>query len=305
MSFAIRDLELFIKVAELGQFSKAAKFHGGGDASVTSAMRRLETEAGMQLFDRTGQSARLTPFGQEFLKRTYQICVRHQDMLRHLDDIRTGGAGLFRVGGTIATLRLLIEPALASLHVKLPDVRVELSTGPTETLLEQLLQGKIDIAVLPTMERTPPRFVQTRIWSGHLVPAVRRGHPLANLNPLHIRDLSDYSWILPTGNSVLREEFRVIFSAAGMEFPRVAVESTMGMLTDRPSSLSLQTNLITYMAKPVVDVFADYVQVLPLQQLWQPMGASAMSRIDGYSSTALVDFVEALAAAGEEGVVRL
>jgi DNA-binding transcriptional LysR family regulator len=304
MSFAIRDLELFLSVAELGQFSKVAKAKGGGDATVAGTIRRLETEVGMQLLERGGQGVFLTPFGHEFLKRAHQICARHRDLVRHLDDVRTGEAGIFRIGGTIATLRLLIEPALARLHIKLPGVRTELATASTEALLEQLLQGQIDVAVLPSMERTPSQFKQTRIWSGHLVPVVRSGHPLTRLNPLQIKDLTSYSWILPTGNPVLREGFRMVFAGAGMDFPRVAIESTMGMLTDRPSPLSLQTDLITYMAKPVADVFAGSVEVLPLEQLWQPMGASAMSRADGYWSPALDEFVASLVAVGESGVVR-
>ncbi|MDN6884679.1 LysR family transcriptional regulator [Variovorax sp. CAN2819] len=304
MSFAIRDLELFLSVAELGQLSKVAKANGGGDATVASAIRRLETEVGMQLLERGGQGVFLTPFGQEFLRRAHQICASHRDLVRHLDDVRAGEAGVFRVGGTIATLRLLIEPALARLHVKLPGVRTELATASTESLLEQLLQGQIDVAVLPAMEKTPPRFRQTRIWSGHLVPVVRSGHPLTRLNPPQIEDLAAYSWILPTGNPVLREEFRLVFAGAGMDFPHVSIESTMGMLTDRPSPLSLQTDLITYMAKPVADVFTGSVEVLPLERLWQPMGASAMSRVDGYWSPALDEFVGSLVAVGESGVVR-
>jgi len=303
MSFAIRDLELFLKVAALGRLSKVAKANGEGDATVAGAIRRLETEVGMQLLERGGQGVFLTPFGHEFLGRAHQISVRHRDLVRHLDDVRAGQAGVFRVGGTIATLRLLIEPALARLHARRPGVRTELATAATESLLEQLVQGQIDVAVLPTMDKTPPPCRQTRIWRGHLVPVVRSGHPLARLNPLRIDHLAGYSWILPTGNPVLREEFRRVFDSAGMAFPHVSIESTMGMLTDRPSPLSLQTDLITYMAKPVADAFADSVQVLPLAQLWQPMGASAMSRADGYWSPALDEFVESLSAVGESGVV--
>ncbi|MDQ0012188.1 DNA-binding transcriptional LysR family regulator [Variovorax boronicumulans] len=298
MPLSIRDLEFFLRVAELGQFAKAAAAEGESDAAVTKAVRRLEAEVGLPLFERVGQGVQLTSFGRELLTRAYRICTSHRDLVRYARDVEHGRSGVFRVSGTLTTLRLLIEPALAHLHAQVPETQVELATGSTEELLEQLDQGQIDVAVLPALEETPPRLEQVCIWRGHLVPVVRNQHPLCALDALRIEDLSACSWILPSGNPRLLAQFRAIFAAAGMKFPRVAVESTMGMIADKPSPLTLHTDLITYMAEPVAESFQDLVTVLPLKQLWQPLGASAMSRTNGYWSPVLEKFVESLKVVG-------
>ena len=61
-----RQIQTFMQISQVKNFSKAAELLGYSQSAVTVQIRQLETELGVRLFDRTGKKVTLTPSGKEF-----------------------------------------------------------------------------------------------------------------------------------------------------------------------------------------------------------------------------------------------
>ena len=69
----LRNVKTFIKIAEIGNFSRAASDLGYAQSTVTMQIQTLERELGVSLFERNGKSAVLSAAGKEFLDYAYDL----------------------------------------------------------------------------------------------------------------------------------------------------------------------------------------------------------------------------------------
>jgi len=125
----IRTIEVFIQVAELGGFTRAAETLGLPRASVTAAVQALEARLQVKLLHRTTRRAALTPDGAAYLEEARRL-------LRELGELESslGGAvrsprGRLRVDVTASAGRHIVAPALPTFLARYPDLIVELGSG--------------------------------------------------------------------------------------------------------------------------------------------------------------------------------
>jgi DNA-binding transcriptional LysR family regulator len=120
-------MRVYIRVAELGSFTQAADSLGLSKASISSAIRELETSLGARLLQRTTRRVQMTPDGQLFYERS-------RDMLAELDELHAmfqhddaGLAGRLRVDLPVAVARNIVIPALPAFLRAHPRLQLELS----------------------------------------------------------------------------------------------------------------------------------------------------------------------------------
>lgn len=125
----IRTIEVFIQVAELGGFTRAAETLGLPRASVTAAVQALEARLQVKLLHRTTRRAALTPDGAAYLEEARRL-------LRELGELEgsLGGAvrsprGRLRVDVTASAGRHIVAPALPTFLARYPELIVELGSG--------------------------------------------------------------------------------------------------------------------------------------------------------------------------------
>lgn len=224
MPLAPRDLDYFLEVSRQGQLTLAAGSLDVTAAALSKAIRRLEQETGLPLFERSGQGMRLTAYGAAFRERAQRIKAEHDDALRHAGDVRAGRAGLLRIGTTIAVLESTVSPALASLQPRRPGLHATLTVASSDEVLELARQGNTDAAVVPTYEALPHGLEHEALGSDELVLAVRDGHPLLRRRRLDLALLAGCGWILPRSPSAARLRFDAVFRAGGVAPPAGVIE---------------------------------------------------------------------------------
>lgn len=300
MTLAINDLELFLAACESGQFAAAATGMGTTYAALAKSVRRLEAELGLRLFDRVAGGMRLTAFGVAFAERARRVCSNHDDVLRYARDMRAGHAGLFRVGATISTLEVIVAPALGRLQALRPTMQVNVFTSTSDVLLDHLLEGRIDVAVIPDFGQARTGLNKALAGRDRLVPVVRAQHPLMELARLELADLDRYSWILPAGRHAMSARLRSTFIEAGLALPRVAIEAEGGPRWTLP--IMLRTDLIAYAPFSSIEpAAAGAIRILPLDALELVYDISALSRPGAYWSPLLGEFLEMLTTAHHRG----
>ena len=123
----LSEVRMFLKVAELGSFTRAAGHLGVSKARVSLGVGALEEEVGSRLLSRTTRAVRLTPDGEQFLARARRL-VQDADTLSSLFQSSATLRGEVRIDSPIQLARTLIIPRLREFLAAHPHLSVLLST---------------------------------------------------------------------------------------------------------------------------------------------------------------------------------
>lgn len=136
-------MRLFVRVADLGSFSRAADEANIGQPTVSRRILELETHLGVQLFLRTTRALSLTEAGQRFYARAARLLADLEDAETEARGLDREPVGLLRITASNAFARFLLAPALPEFLQHYPHVRVEIVA--TELRLDLVGEG-IDLA---------------------------------------------------------------------------------------------------------------------------------------------------------------
>jgi DNA-binding transcriptional LysR family regulator len=140
----LTQLELFKAVAEEGSITAAAARVHRVPSNLTTRIKQLESELGVDLFIREKLRLRLSANGYSFLDYTRRIL----DLVEEAKQAVSGGepVGVFTLGSLESTAAVRIPPLLAAYHQRFPKVELDLSTGPSGDMIEGVLAGKFAAA---------------------------------------------------------------------------------------------------------------------------------------------------------------
>ena len=139
-----RQLNTFIRVAQLKSFSRAAESLGYSQSAVTVQIQQLEESLHTRLFDRMGKRVMLTVPGTQFLEHAYNVLNEVNKARLFMSDTRELRGQLHI--GTIESLCFFMLSALLRLYwEKHPRVAVRVTTGEPEMLIEQMESGELDM----------------------------------------------------------------------------------------------------------------------------------------------------------------
>ncbi len=158
MNLNIESLEIFIKLAELGSFTEAARQLGVPKSKVSLQLKALEGQLESQLVQRSTRMVRLTPEGEEFLVRARRLVQDAEELLassRSPQSVK----GRVRVDLPVAFARDLILPRLPSLLARHPGL--ELVVSATDRKVDPFREG-FD-CVLRVGRLTEPGLVARRV----------------------------------------------------------------------------------------------------------------------------------------------
>ncbi len=132
-------LEVFVRVAELRSFTRAADTLDLPRSSITQTMQALESRLGCTLLHRTTRRVTLTPEGAAFYERASRLLLDLDDAESDVGASRGTPRGRLRVDVAAAAGRHVIAPALPDFFARYPDIRLEL--GSTDRPVELLMEG--------------------------------------------------------------------------------------------------------------------------------------------------------------------
>lgn len=223
----LHQLEYFVAVAEEASFTRAASRVHVAQPGVSAQVRRLESELGQQLLDRSGRSVRLTEVGSAVLPFARAALDAVANARLAVDDL----AGLVRGQVTVGMVSGCALPVLAELlagfHDRHPGVAIALVEDNSDRLVERLRDGRLDLALIGWAEQTPADIDSVVLVDEELVAVAAPGHPLAGAGAgaITIRQLRDLPLVsLPRGTGV-RAALDAACAAAGFT-PRIVFEAS-------------------------------------------------------------------------------
>jgi DNA-binding transcriptional LysR family regulator len=221
----LHQLEYFVAVAEEASFTRAAARVHVAQPGVSAQVRRLESELGQQLLDRSGRSVRLTEVGAAVLP----FARAALDAVAHARQAVDQLAGLVRgqvTVGMVSGCALAIMPELlAEFHDRYPGVSIALSEDASDRLVELLRGGRLDLALIGSAGGATPGVGAAVVADEALVAAVSSDDPLAADTTIAVAALRDRPLVsLPRGTGV-RAALDAACAGAGFE-PRIVFEAS-------------------------------------------------------------------------------
>ncbi len=144
----LKQLESFVRVAELGSFTRAAAALGMPQPLLSRHVRQLEVELRQTFLWRNGRGVTLTEAGAVLLEHGRGILHQVALAREELGAVRGALAGHVSIGLPPSLSRLVAVPLTRAFRDKLPDARLTLTEGFSVTLHESLRSGRLDMALL-------------------------------------------------------------------------------------------------------------------------------------------------------------
>ena len=226
----IRNLKSFLRITQLGSFTKAAKELGYATSTITAQMHQLEEEIGTPLFERMGKRNVLTPAGQELIAYAEQVLQLTQQM-EYLGDPKREIRGTLRIGIVESILHSLLLPVLKEYRQRYPDVTVSITSAVSADLFDMLHRGEIDLAF--TMGHTL-QHADCILACSHpeeTVFVASPDHPLAGRTRLTLTEVLDEELLSIGENTFLQQEVYKMAAECGKHVrSHVQTESSLALL---------------------------------------------------------------------------
>ena len=194
MNSDLRLLRYFVAVAEERNFTRAAARLHMTQQPLSAAIRQLETELGVDLFERTTRRVELTDAGDALLEPARAALHAADDALAAARAAGRGIAGELRFGLSTGA-RYGLEPLFAALAQRHPAVRLHTHHGSAGPLLADLGEGRLDAAVT-FGAHVPADLEHLRLKDEPAVLAVAAGHSLAERHSVMLSELRDETFAL-------------------------------------------------------------------------------------------------------------
>ncbi len=190
----IHQLYYFVAVAETGSFSRAAERCNVAQPSISQQIMKLEQELDTPLFDRLSRRVVLTDAGRKLLPRANAILAELHEIKHVLSHARYEGHGSLTVG-FIPTISPFVLPSIIkSFGERFPHATLDVHEDLTETLVRDLIDGKLDVAI--TSLPIHNQHIRTQeLLTEPLVVASSREYDIVNWASIQVKALDDFPFI--------------------------------------------------------------------------------------------------------------
>jgi molybdate transport repressor ModE-like protein len=262
-------------IAECGSFEAAARRLDISQPALHRSARDLERVVRRSLYQRMARGLAPTAQARELARR---LKVALRELEYGIEEIRAA-QGIFTSRITVGNIPHsgtdLLSSAIRRFLASYPGASVHVSDGPYEALLDALRAGDLDL--LFGVLRRPAWASDVKeefLFSNPYAVFVGRQHPLARVRRVTLRELADYSWILPARGAPRREAFERMFAGSSHP-PTVGIETT---------SLGIYRSILT--TTPMIALLprieAQHGEALTIL----PFHSPALARDDGVASRA-------------------
>ena len=219
----IRQLKAFLAIAEARTFTAGAKRVNVTQAAISMQIRQLEDELGLQLFTRTPRCVILTQAGEYLMQRARKILREHDAAVAEIAELGGVEHGRLRIGSASAEFATGQLPSiLGKLKERFPNAEMSVSVGTSQTLVEKIRHGDVDIAFvsLPVVNTS---ITTELVYSDEIIAIGHPDHPLAGKRSISAAALADEQLILGERGGNTRRMIDDFFHAAGLR-PNVVME---------------------------------------------------------------------------------
>ncbi|RAI01709.1 DNA-binding transcriptional regulator OxyR [Acuticoccus sediminis] len=276
----LRELEYLVALARYRHFGRAAEACCVSQPTLSTQLKKLETELGMQLVERSSTGVLLTPFGQATAERARRILVEVQHIKDAAQIGRDPESGTVRLG-IFPTLGPYLLPSIMLRYAeRFPSLQLFLIEEKSPNLVTRLHDGDIDVALL-ALPMDDDQLTCEFLFEEPFLFAVPSGHPLANRTRITMEDICEQELLLLEDGHCLRDQALDVCSLSGaVEQPafRAASLETLRHMVGAGLGVTLLPQLATAGGKSASDMlrlvpFVDPAPSRRIALVWRKSSA--------------------------------
>ncbi|WP_027349691.1 LysR family transcriptional regulator [Halotalea alkalilenta] len=157
----LRQIEIFHAILQSGSISAAARALNVSQPNVTRVLAHAEQQLGFLLFERHAQGLSPTPEALRLMPEIEQLMRQRTGIDTLIGRLKRGEAQHLRIGAAHALGQAVLPQTLIEAHRRLPQLSIELVTGHWDTLCEDLLRQRMDLAL--AFGQRPPEGIDLEV----------------------------------------------------------------------------------------------------------------------------------------------
>jgi DNA-binding transcriptional LysR family regulator len=270
-----KHLHMLVALGSSENLHRASQTLNMSQPAATRMLHEIEDMFGCELFERLPRGMRPTALGRELVRFAENALSGLDRCAEDLAARRLGGYGYLAIGTIMGAAPGLVMDSIAEIKRRHPQLRIRITGDTSDQVIQQLEQGRIDLAICRRSANTDSQHYQfEELGNERLLLVVHRGHPLADRPELSLAELvDDWPWILQPETSPARIALNQALARQGLSAPADIIEcgSVYSMqqliqLTDAIMVLS-ETALRDYLRMGLVTALP-----VDLQESMEPYG---------------------------------
>ncbi len=256
MIMDLKQLEYFVRVAELGSFTKASVALDVAQPALSRQVRLLEVELRQNLLTRNGRGATPTEAGKLLMEHGRGILHQVARAREELGRVRGALAGRVAIGLPPSLARVLTVPLTRAFREQLPQACLSITEGLSTTMQEWLVTGRLDIALLyhaqpaPEIELTPLQEEELLLIEPR-APGLAEEPPPP---PVTLAEVARLPLVIPSRPNAIRMQVEEQMAAIGVR-PTVALEidgvpAILDLVADGAGAALLSRNAVARSIRP-------------------------------------------------------
>ncbi|HET9925060.1 MAG TPA: selenium metabolism-associated LysR family transcriptional regulator [Methylomirabilota bacterium] len=223
----LRQLEIFVKVAELGSFSRAAEALFLTQPTVSEHIRTLEDELGVRLLDRLGRGAAVTKGGELLLSHAQRMLALAREARQAMESFQGRMSGELLVGASTIPGEYILPALIGRFKEKFPDIAITLLIGDSQAVTEWVAEGRAELGVVGA--RSAHRGIEFReLMPDDIVLIVSSAHPWHGRKHVTLEELRGEPLLLRERGSGTRAALETARREAGADIATFRVVGEMG-----------------------------------------------------------------------------
>ncbi len=192
----IRQLWMFLAVAEEQHFGRAAQKLNMSQPPLTEQIKVLEQSLKLQLFERSRRGTQLSPAGAAILPVVRQFAGQVERLEQVVREVAAGQSGVLHVGAVTSAMLETVPPMLEALKRSHPQLTVFVKEIDSVEAIPALEAGELDLAFARLDGEVGSGIATMPLAEERLAVAMQKDHPLAALPSVRIRSLADESLVM-------------------------------------------------------------------------------------------------------------
>ncbi len=221
MNYTIRQLRLFLALADHGSITAAARACHITQPTVSMQLKELAESIGLPLYEQIGKKLYLTDAGKALAQTARNMVGEWASFEQQIDAMKGLTRGQLRVA-VVSTAKYFVPRLLGSFCAEHPDIDIALEVLNRNGVVERLRENRDDLYIM-SMPPTDIELEQQAFLSNPLVVIAPLGHPLAGQSSLPLASLADERFILRERGSGTRLAVDAHFAKLGFA-PHVRLE---------------------------------------------------------------------------------
>ena len=252
----LKQLEYFVRVAEMGSFTRASIALDVAQPALSRQVRLLEVELRQSLLVRNGRGAMPTEAGKLLLAHGRGILHQVERAREELGRVRGSLAGRVAVGLPPTLARVLTVPLTRAFRQQLPDARLSISEGLSTVMQEWLLNGRLDIALLYNAQPAAgieilPLLTEELVLVQGRPPGLLEDPPPP---PIELREIARLPLVIPSRPNAIRMHLEAEMAGVGCR-PAIALEidgvsAILDLVADGAGCAVLSRNAVASSVSP-------------------------------------------------------